>query len=100
MNMLSRNTFFNGKNFKAFPQVDWKAATVRKKADPYLKVSAKCLEGIHWGHNSPPDLVKRMELVRDSGNRSRNNRHVQRHKENCQAQGDHNHRQRQLGGII
>jgi hypothetical protein len=39
--MLSRNTVFNGKNFSAFPQVDWKAATVRKKADPYLKASAK-----------------------------------------------------------
>ena len=49
MNMLIKKTIFKGKNFRAFPHVLWKAATVRKKADPYLYTSVENTRGsVAW----------------------------------------------------
>ena len=41
MNIDSRKTHFRLQYLYALPQVDWNAATVRKKADPYQPTSER-----------------------------------------------------------
>lgn len=95
-----RKAVFNGKYLYAFPQVDWNAATVKKNADPYLKVSVQSPEGMLWDRNSPSDLVERMKLVGDPWDCSGDNGHVQCHEKHCKTQGNDDHDQWKLGGIV
>ena len=41
MTMVSMKVLFKGKNLNALPQVDWKAAPVRRKADPYQPIELR-----------------------------------------------------------
>ena len=39
--MVNKKVLFRGRNLKAFPQVDWKAALVRRNTEPYQPIKSR-----------------------------------------------------------